>query len=854
MRRATWLLTIGLLLPGTALAADMALVGGTVLTITQGTLENATVLCRNGRIVAVGANIEVPEGVRQLDVAGRFVTPGIIDTHSHMGVYPWTTAKGNADGNEATAPTTPDVRAEDAVFLEDPAFERARAGGVTTILVIPGSANLIGGEGIVLKLRRGNTLDALRFVGAPRQMKMAMGENPKRVYGGRTERPSTRMGNLAYLRDVFTRAQRYQGRWRAFHAQTFASPSDRAEAEPKYDSQLEVLADVLAGEVRLQVHCYTKSDILSLLRLAEHFGIQIAAIHHAVEAYKVAPLLAARGIGVCTWADWWGFKQEAWDAIPENVALCAKAGVTVSIHSDSANSIQRLYHEAAKTVRAGMPRDRALEAITLGPARILGIADRVGSIEVGKDADLAVFSKHPLDMYTRVDWTILDGEVVYERPRPVSHPPLERGASVVLRGGRVHPIASPPVENGVVVIRDGRIAAVGGPETRIPADIPTVDVTGHEVYPGLIDAGTSVGLVEIGSDARLRETDAVSGLMVPHLRVTDGLNPESETIRVGRMTGVTTCLISPGEANLVAGLAAVIDLDGDTVEAMVVRDPAALCVNLGLAGRRKNEAETRMEQVAALRQLLTEAQAYADKLERHAAELSLHEDKVARWKARAKKREGETGDEDEQPGLPPAPPERRLDLEALLPALRGELPVLMRVHEQRDIRQALALAKEFGLRPILRGATEAYRVADLLRAGDVPVVLGPVTTQPSGFETRGAIYENAALCSKAGVRFALQTASTHGVRRLPYEAGLAVTYGLPHDAAIRAITLDAARVLGIDRDYGSLEVGKVANVIVTTGDPLQPLTQLEHMYIRGRAVDLTSRQTRLRDRFDPEGR
>ncbi|HVY62711.1 MAG TPA: amidohydrolase, partial [Planctomycetota bacterium] len=288
-----------------ARAESIVIRGGTLLTASHGTVEG-DLLIEDGKIAAIG-KVTAPPGAREIDARGRFVMPGIIDAHSHMGVYPWTVAgNGNSDGNEATSPLTPDVRAEDSIHLEDPAFDRARAGGVTSILVLPGSANLIGGEGVVLKLRKGNTLDDVRFREAPRQLKMAMGENPKRVYGSRTQFPSTRMGNLALLREAFHAARETRAdNVSSYHEQFFFQWPFRPEHR-------DVLNDVLAKRIRLQVHCYTKSDILGLLRAADDCGFEVAAIHHALEAYKVAPELARRNVGVATFADWWGFKQEAW--------------------------------------------------------------------------------------------------------------------------------------------------------------------------------------------------------------------------------------------------------------------------------------------------------------------------------------------------------------------------------------------------------------------------------------------------------------------------------------------------------------------------------------------------------------
>jgi imidazolonepropionase-like amidohydrolase len=395
-----------------------AIVGATVLTAgPQGRLEKGTVLVRDGKIAAVGTDVAVPDGARVVDAAERFLTPGIVDTHSHMGVYPWPHSDANADGNEATSPITPEVRAEDSIHLEDPAFARARAGGVTTVMVLPGSANLIGGEACVLKLRPVRTLVAMKFAGAPRNMKMACGENPKRVYGGRSQEPRTRMGSAAYLRRVFTEAVDYGTKWKRW-AEKRGRAAEKGEEEPdppERDLRKQALLDIVEGRVNVHLHGYTVSDYTSFLRVFDEFGIRPRAFHHALEAYKMRGELAERGIGVSTWADWWGFKVEAFDGIPQNAALCAAAGVNVAIHSDSSEGVQRLFVEAAKCVRWGLPEDEALRAITINPAWQLGVHERTGSIEVGKDADLALFSKHPFDVTTRVDGTWIDGRRVFTR-------------------------------------------------------------------------------------------------------------------------------------------------------------------------------------------------------------------------------------------------------------------------------------------------------------------------------------------------------------------------------------------------------------------------------------------------------
>lgn len=387
-----------------AAAADLAIVHATVLPVTAPTIEDGTVLVHDGRITAVGRDLAIPAGATVVDAAGAWLMPGIIDAHSHMGVYPWPDTNAHGDGNEAVEPFTPRAWAGDAFDVEDPAIPRARAGGVTTIQVLPGSANLIGGEAAVLKLRPARTIDPMLFDGAPRAIKMALGENPKRVYHdvADDDQIETRMGEYAAFRQEFQAAIDY----RAARA--------RPNPPPK-DLDLEVILDVLDGEVRVNVHCYRSHDILALFRLADEFHFKVTALHHALEAYKVRDVIAAHGTGIATFTDWWGFKMEAWDAIPQNAALVAETGVPVVIKSDSASFIQRLNLEAAKLMRHGMTEQAALATVTLNPAKLLGVDARVGSIEVGKDADLALFDHHPFDVYGRCVKTWIDGVLVYDR-------------------------------------------------------------------------------------------------------------------------------------------------------------------------------------------------------------------------------------------------------------------------------------------------------------------------------------------------------------------------------------------------------------------------------------------------------
>jgi imidazolonepropionase-like amidohydrolase len=389
----------------------------TILTAAGEEIENGSILLVEGRIAAVGRDLTAPDGARLVDGTGKFVTPGIIDTHSHLGVYaaPGTQAEDN--GNELTNPNTAQVWAEHSFWPQDPQLPLALAGGVTTIQVLPGSGNLIGGRSVTLHVVPARTVQEMKFPGAPYGVKMACGENPKRVYGSRTTFPATRMGNMAGYRSAFIAAERYRRRWDTWLARREGDPPDR-------DLQLETLAEVLRGRVLVQNHCYRADEMAQMIDLGREFGFRIRSFHHAVEAYKMADVLARENVAVSIWADWWGFKMEAFDGIQENAALVTQAGGRAVIHSDSESGIQRLNQEAAKAMWAGrragisITRDQALRWITANPAWVLGIDSLVGTLEVGKNADVVVWSGDPFSVYSRAEQVYIDGALTYDRNDP----------------------------------------------------------------------------------------------------------------------------------------------------------------------------------------------------------------------------------------------------------------------------------------------------------------------------------------------------------------------------------------------------------------------------------------------------
>ncbi len=411
--------------PTTTAAPPVLLRGARVMTAAGVIYERGDVLLRDGKVEAVGAQLQAPQGVAVIDAAGKTITPGIIDTHSHIGVYASPALSAHSDGNEMSAATTPQVRAADGYWPQDPQIDLARAAGVTTMQILPGSANLIGGQSVVVRTTVGaRTVDDARFVGAPTGLKMACGENPKRVHGEKGG-PMTRMGNMAGFRTAFQKATEYKRKRAAWERK---KGEEDAGGPPDRDLGLEALVGVLDGTILVHNHCYRADDMLGMLALADEFGFEIRSFHHAVEAYKIADRLAEAGVSASMWADWWGFKAEAYDSIRANAAIVSSQGARAIIHSDSAQGIQRLNQEAAKAKaageRAGLPisEDEALRWITANAAWALGIEDVTGTLEAGKMADVVVWSGDPLSVYSHAERVYLGGALVYDRNDPKQQP------------------------------------------------------------------------------------------------------------------------------------------------------------------------------------------------------------------------------------------------------------------------------------------------------------------------------------------------------------------------------------------------------------------------------------------------
>ena len=840
----------------------VAIRGATVLTVTRGTIANGVVVMRDGKIAAVGGpGTNIPAGADIVEAQGRFVTPGIIDAHSHIALE---------SINEGGITVSSMTGTDDVLDPSDINIYRDLAGGLTTANLLHGSANPIGGKNTVIKMRWGKDAEGLKFEGAMPGIKFALGENPKRLrqYGpnGPRRYPLTRPGVEFVIRDAFSRAKAYQREWQDYERQRKSTADVPA---PRRDLQLEPLVEILEGKRLVHAHTYRADETLMLIRLAEDMGFKIATFQHVFEGYKVADEMAKHGAGGSTSSDWWAYKIEAEDGTPYNATMMHKRGVLVSINSDSAEHSRRLNTEAAKSIHwGGLTDDEALALVTINPARQLRVDARVGSLEAGKDADVVIWNKHPLSTYAIVDRVYIDGQQYYDRlaedrrmtdagrekgtltaaegrpssgpqtpqtPQgaeetfgsvaPVAVPAVQPAASgnqgvVAITNARIFPISGPAIERGTLVVRGNRIEALGA-NVAVPAGAQVIDAKGGELYPGFIDARTSVGLNEPGA----RGFEDVNEMLEINASVKAQVayQSDSDAIPVARVNGVTTVAVVP-TGGLIGGQIAVMNLDGWTWEEATLAPVAGLSfqfppiVRGGSAGNA--DANRKFEDLKKDRD----------------ARVQRVEDLLARARAYA--------------AIPEAERTTDWNLAAMVPVAQSRQPLFVAADSASDITDAVAFADRTGVKIVIMGGLEAPRVAPLLKSKNIPVVLGSVLTLPTREDDHhAATYRAAGELAQAGVQFAFGTGGAANNRLLPYEAAISVAWGLDRDRAMKALTLDAATILGVADRVGSLEAGKLANFFIANGDPMEMKTQFTHVFINGKSVGLKSKHTELYERF-----
>lgn len=783
------------------------------------------VLVVDGKIKAVGEVSDIPEGLVEVDASGMHLAPGVVDCHSHMAI--------ERGINEGTVSISADVDISDSIDADDITIYRALAGGCTTARLLHGSANAIGGKHEVIKLKWGRTAEELVFPGAPEGIKFALGENVKRSNGrsgNSTRFPASRMGTATLYQRAFSRAREYEAEWKAYEA---AVEAGEDPMPPRRDLRLDTLVGILNREIAVHCHCYRADGILMITRVAQQYGFKLATLQHVLEGYKVAKEMADAGVGGSTFGDWWAYKMEAYDAVPQNAALMDKAGVLTSVNSDSDEMVRRMYGEAAKSVRyAGMDRVRALALVTLNAAKQLGIDARVGSIEAGKDADLVLLNGDPLSSLARVAWTMVDGEVEFQRrdtfgfdaepltpaasqapPQPLEADTQSPALILAIVGGTVHTVSGGVIENGTVLMQAGKILQVGE-EVAIPVGTRTILATGKHVWPGMIAMNTELGLHEVGSVRATNDAREIGGNQ-PDVGVLRAINAESAHIGVTFFNGITRAQVAPQGGGPLRGQSGIIDLDGNTWEELAFVEGDMQHMRFPRVSNTAKKKEM-PESLDSIREMFDDAREYGDLVDLAASDESV------------------------------APPSLDPRLAALVPVVRKEQRLALHADNAQTILYALKFAKEEDLDVVLFGAAEGWKVADAIGEAGVPVVVGPTLAIPSSrFDPYDASFANAAVLRRAGALVAIQAADSDNTRNLPFHAAMAAAFGLPEEEAVRAVTLYPAQILGIDDRVGSLEPGKIADVIVTEGHLLEITSGVDYVFIGGRQVELKNRQTEL---------
>jgi imidazolonepropionase-like amidohydrolase len=809
-------------------------------------IKNGCLAVKQGKIEFVGTQAEfakLPNAAQfaRTDLKGAVVIPGLVDTHSHIGVYPRPQVGAHTDGNEMSGPVQGIVRAIDSFMPDDPGIRMALAGGVTTANVMPGSGNVIGGQTVYVKLR-GHTIEDMRITGQSAEgvvilggLKMANGENPKGYGKNKQQAPFTRMKVAALQRETFLKAREYQNKLKQ------AQAGEKGATAPDRDIALEPLVEVLEHKRTVHFHCHRADDLMTAIRIAEEFGFELV-LQHATEGYRIADILSKKKIPASlTLIDSPGGKAETIGLLEENAAILERAGVSVAINTDDFITESRfLLRTGAIAVRGGMSEASALKSLTSIPARLMHLDHRLGSLEAKKDADFVILSGPPFSAYTQVLATYLDGKKLFDRANkrdwayqaggfslpndlkelPAPYKPIEPreraslptvatssgsgpARKIIVYAGRIHTAAGSPIEKGAIVIENGKIVSVGkADDVRVTPDATVL--TAAEVTPGFVDPFCVAGLTGAWNIPADQDQDEMSDPNQADLRVLDGFNPREPLLDFLKATGVTVVHTAPGRLNAIAGRSGVFRTDGGTVETAALNPNAGLLVNLGEAPKEAYKAKgpmTRMGVAGLVRKAFADADAYRKK-------------------------------------QPPGP--KNPKLEALIPALEGKMPVYFAAHRQDDISTALRIAAEFKLKPVIALGTEAYRLSDELKKAGVAVVVHPTMQRAaSSMETLHGFTGNAAFLADKGVPIAIGTGFegyVPKVRVLRHEAIVAAASGLGVDRALKAVTIDAARLLGLDQDYGSIEKGKIADLVLYDGDPFEHTTHVTRTLMNGRIV------------------
>jgi len=769
-------------------AAPVLIQNATVWTGLGNVLVGYDILMENGKFVNIGRNLPPPGNGAIYNVGLAYVTPGIVDMHSHLGVYGAPEDSfGTADGNEATNPTTPYVRSIDGLDPEDPYIPLIRQGGVTSSLVLPGSANVMGGEATYVKLK-GNTVSDMIIPNAPRAFKMACGENPKRVYGGQGVMPDSRMGSGWKLREKFFYAAQLKQQQDIWDCQNATSPLSTPRPQ---DLTLEPLIAIINGGV-LNVHCYRVEDMEMMIRTSQEFGFKIAAFHHALEAWKIPDILKENNITVATFSDMWGFKMEAYEASVHAPKILFDSGVSFALKSDHPVIFARyLIQEAAIAHHFGLSEQTALQSVTIVPATAIGIGHRVGSIQVGKDADLVVWDRYPLDLGASANMVFIDGELFDNNNLP-TFPPKVNATQATLQGSgpnqcglsstysvigaKIYTMddADTIITGGQIVVQNGVITCLAQTCT-LPQGGTVYTLNGGIITPGLISVGGNLGQLEVESESASQD-GATSGVDNTNVKAIDGIRLNvfnARHLTEAWASGITAALSAPMSYGLIAGTGVAFNTisqsgyqRGTIVDQVLIKDGTSLHIAIGNAV--KGAIPSISQQFSILRQIFNQS-----------------------------------------------------TNPVILSAMNQQIPVFAEVNQVDEIATLVRLKKQLGFNLTIVGGAEAYLIAPMLAAEGVSVILAPYTIPPSTFETWRASLQSAQILYQNGVHLGIGIFDPGLARRLRWEAGTAVGHGLPWYAGLKSISRNIADMLNINGfGTGSIREGTPANFVGFSGDPL----------------------------------
>jgi len=764
--------------------------GATVWTATGHLYENYDIFIKDGIISAIGPSPLPNIGIEATvyDVKGAFVTPGLVDMHSHVGVYSFPAdAFANIDVSETTNPTTPQVRIIDAIDPNDPAIPLILSGGVTTSLVLPAGYNLIAGEAYPIKMK-GGSVSNMTIKGAPRYFKMAAGENPKKIYGAKGTSPSSRMGNAWGFRSIFADASALklqQDQWDCIQKTVKGQQSSRP-----YSAQLEPLVAILRGQALVNIHCFAVEDFETILRVADEFNFNISAFHHALEAYKIPYIFGPRNITIATFSDNWGYKMEAYDASARSPAILAQNGVKVAIKSDHPVIFAKnLIYEAARANHYGLGIESSLHSVSSIPANAIGLGHRVGTLELGKDGDVVVWDKHPLVIGARPTKVFLEG--VLKVDNPSSNPPsitppvvsqemlVNSSTACTLPSGSYYATAgtmytmndNAAISNPLIIVTNGIITCVGDTiSCTIPNGFDKYSLSGGFIIPGIISAASSVGIVEVDDEILSGDgTLAVDNGATVY--AADGIRLEGRKSWAAWAGGVTVQIAKPQATTLISGVSAAFYTGGNTDEALL-DSKAALHITIGNAAKKSALTSSVSGQFSLLRTIFKSAQS--------------------------------------DPTNP------------ITQAIIGNLPVVFSIDQASEIRSLLRFIAEFNLynTSTILGGAEAATVTSKIKENDVSVILSPVQSNPATFETQRSTDADPGILASAGINLGIAEFKAGNVRNLRWNAGQTLSNGLNYTQALATITRNVAKALRLPQGTGTITVGTKANFVLYDADPL----------------------------------